>query len=110
MFRHTSHAGSVAKCFGLVLGLLLSVTTEGKAAGIVTATPEFPVAVLSCLGKLFSSDEGADMACFVDPLNTQAFNLNFRFDASKSSNCKALSIFPLSPRQLPPTFLSSVPA
>ena len=83
MFRHTSHAGSVARRFGLVLGLLLSVTTEGKAAGIVTATPEFPVAVLSCLGKLFSSDEGADMACFVDPLNTQAFNLNFRFDASK---------------------------
>ena len=41
------------------------------------------MAVLSCLGKLFSSDEGADMACFVDPLNTQAFNLNFRFDASK---------------------------
>ena len=63
------------------------------------------MAVLSCLGKLFSSDEGADMACFVDPLNTQAFNLDFRFRRSKLE-LQSIVIFPFHQTTSPDPFLA----
>jgi PEP-CTERM motif len=80
MFKYTSRSSLVALRFGLVFAIFLARTTEAKAAGITPGVG--PEAALSCVFALFSSNEGAQMACVIDPLNTQAFNLDFQFDAS----------------------------